>query len=217
VLDRPDHIAASPADRARAALLDDHTLTNAEVALRARAAPAQVASVRRALASYGVIPPASPPRRSFPAHVPLPRSPRVLAEGACVGVVPSPWTSDDPADRTRARLTCITGCHVAAACLSWALRAVPASDSAIYAGTGPSERRQLRAAAGLQRPNAVTAINAAKTCCPECGLPLSGENLITEPGRRPGSVRRRCRACTRARKAAAYAAGRRARGEARPA
>ncbi len=85
-------------------------------------------------------------------------------------------------------------------CLDWALRAVPAGDPAIYAGTGPSERRLLRAQRGLARPNAVQAINAAKACCPACGLPLSGGNLITEPGRRPGTVRRRCRACTRRRK-----------------
>jgi len=46
----------------------------------------------------------------------------------------------------------------------------------------------------------VAAINAAKQDCPECGLPLSGNNLITEPRRRPGTVRRQCRACTRRRK-----------------
>jgi hypothetical protein len=124
--------------------------------------------------------------------------------------------SDDPAERTHARIVCITECHVAQACLSWALRAVPTSDSAIYAGTGPSERRALRAQLGITRPNAVTAINAAKTVCPECGLPLSGPNLVTEPGRRPGTVRRRCRACTRRRKHAAYERRRRA-ATARPA
>jgi hypothetical protein len=199
--DRPDSIAPSPADRARAALLDDHTRSNAAIALACRSTPAQVASVRRALTGYGVLPVTAPARRAFPSPAPLPRQPW-LAEGSCVGVIPSPWTSPDPADRTRARLICITECHVAAACLDWALRAVPTSDSAIYAGTGPSERRLLRAQRGISRPNAVTAINAAKTCCGECGLPLAGPNLVTEPGRRPGTTRRRCRACTRARKTA---------------
>jgi hypothetical protein len=195
---------ATPADRCRLVLLDDASLSNREVAALARATTAQAADVRRRLTGLGVLAPQRVVTARFPQHVPLPRSPRILAEGACVGVIPSPWVSDDPGDRTRARLICITECHVASACLSWALRAVPADDSAIYAGTGPSERRALRAQLGLRRPNAVVAINAAKTCCPECGLPLSGENLITEPGRRPGTVRRRCRACTRARKHAAY-------------
>src|SRR5262245_14806026 len=111
------------------------TRSNAEIALAVQATPEQVASARRALVSFGVIPAQREPRRAFPQHVPLPRSPRILAEGACVGVIPSPWTSDDPANRTRARLICMD-CHVQAACLSWALRAVPTDDSAIYAGTG---------------------------------------------------------------------------------
>lgn len=202
--DRPDSIAASPADRCREAYASDPSLSPAECALVARASRATAASVRRALVSYGVLEPAREPPARFPSPVPVPRSPRVLAEGSCVGVIPSPWVSDLPADRTRARLICITQCHVAAACLDWALRAVPTSDSAIYAGTGPSERRLLRAQRNLRRPNATTAINAAKTCCPECGLPLAGPNLITEPGRRPGTVRRRCRACTKRRKHEAY-------------
>jgi hypothetical protein len=197
---------SSAADRARLGLVDDCTRSNAEIALAVQATPEQVASARRALISYGVIPPLREPRRAFPQHAPLPRSPRVLAEGACVGVIPSPWVSDDPAERTHARLICITQCHVASACLSWALRAVPVGDTAIYGGTTASERRVLRTAYGLQRPNGVTAINAAKTCCPACGLPLAGENLIEERGREPGKVRRRCRSCTRARKAAAHAA-----------
>jgi len=50
----------------------------------------------------------------------------------------------------------------------------------------------------------VAAINAHKVNCPECGLPLSGDNLITEPGRRPGTVRRRCRGYTRRRKHEGY-------------
>jgi hypothetical protein len=136
----------------------------------------------------------------------LPRSPRILGEGACVGIIPSPWTSDDPQDRAHAQIVCITQCHVIDACLRWALRAVPTSDSAIYGGTGPSERRRLRAELGITRGNGVARINAAKQACPECGLPLSGPNLIEERGRRPGTTRRRCRACTRQRKAAAHAA-----------
>jgi Transcription factor WhiB len=196
---------ATPADRCRLVLLDDASLSNAEVARLADAKPAQAGDVRRRLTGLGVLAPQRVVTARFPQHAPLPRSPRILAEGACVGVMPSPWVSDDPAQRTHARVICITQCHVAGACLAWALRAVPVDDSAIYAGTGPSERRALRAQLGLRRPHGVVAINAAKTCCPECGLPLSGENLITEPGRRPGTVRRRCRACTRARKAAAYA------------
>jgi hypothetical protein len=212
---RPDQWPAgpdgpsSPADRARLGLVDDYTRSNREIALAVQATPAQVQAARYALESCGVIPPQREQRRAWPQSAPMPRAPAVLMQGACVGILPSPHTSDDPAERTRARLICIE-CHVIDACLSWALRAVPTSDSAIYAGTGPSERRALRAQLGLRRPNAVTAINAAKTCCPACGLPLSGENLITEPGRRPGSVRRRCRACTRARKAAAHAAQREA-------
>jgi hypothetical protein len=126
-------------------------------------------------------------------------------QGACVGVLPSPWVSDDPAERARAREICAS-CHVQPACLSWALSAVPVGDPAIYGGCGPAERRRLRAALSITRPNAVAVINAAKQDCPECGEALSGCNLITEAGRRPGAVRRRCRACTQRRKAASYAA-----------
>ena len=196
-----DHIAPSPADRARLAFLDDPSLSTAEVALIAGCRLATAQDVRRRLAGLGVLEPLREPRRAFPQHVPLPRSPRVLQEGACVGVLPSPWTSDDPADRTRARLICITECHVQAQCLDWSLRAIGSGDSAIYGGVGPSERRALRAGRGIRRPNGTVALNRAKTACPACGLPLSGENLILERGRRPGSTRRRCRACTRQRKA----------------
>lgn len=200
----PDHIAPSPSDRARLVWLDDPSLTSAEVALLAGCRPATAANARRSLENYGVLEPRREQRPRFPQSVPMPRAPAALMQGACVGVLPSPWTSDDPADRTRARLICMTECHVAAACLDWALAAVPVSDSAVYAGTGPSERRALRAARGIKRPNAVTAISAARQSCPECGTPLAGENLITEPGRRPGTVRRRCRNCTRIRKHEAY-------------
>jgi transposase-like protein len=91
------------------------------------------------------------------------------------------------------------------ACRDWALRAIPASDTSIYAGTTTAAaRHRLRRALGIIRPNAVSAINAAKATCPECGLPLSGTNAITEPGRRPGTVRWRCRACTQLRKREDY-------------
>jgi hypothetical protein len=193
-------LSPSPADRARMVLLDDPGLSSAEVALRARCRPETAANVRRALEGYGVLAPRREPARRFPQHVPLLRAPRVLMQGSCVGYrPPGLWTSDDPAQRDRAREIC-ADCHVQPECLSWALRAVPVSDSAIYGAAGPAERRRLRAALGITRPNAVAVINARKTCCPECGLPLSGDNLITEPGRRPGTVRRRCRACTRRRK-----------------
>jgi hypothetical protein len=186
-------------------LLADPGLSNAEVALRARCTPDQAGNVRRSLVSFGVLEPQREQQPRFPQHVPLPRSPRVLAEGACVGwPAPVPWVSDDPAERTHAKIICITECHVIDACLRWSLAAIPTDDSSVYAGCGPSERRALRAQRGITRPNAVTAINAAKVTCPACGLPLSGPNLIEEPGRRPGTVRRRCRACTRRRKAEAY-------------
>src|SRR2546430_1372992 len=171
-------IADGPADRARAALCDDATRSNAEIALAIGASVDQVGDVRRALAALGVVEPLREPRRAFPQHVPLPRAPRSLQEGSCVGHPNARWwVSDDPAERELARRIC-DGCHVKAACRDWALRAVPASDTAIYAGTTAAARRRLRRALGITRPNAVVAINARKTCCPECGLPLSGDNLI---------------------------------------
>jgi hypothetical protein len=195
--------AGGPADRARVALLDDASRSNREIALAIGATTAQVAGVRRALVSYGVLAPLREPRRAFPAPVPMPRQPW-LAEGACVGHPHAHWwTSDITRERDLARQVC-GGCHKAPACLFWALRAIPTSDSAIYGGTGPGQRRKLRKMLGITRPNAVAAVNAAKECCPACGLPLAGENLITEAGRRPGTIRRRCRACTRIRKHEAY-------------
>ena len=195
--------AGGPADRARAALLDDASRSNREIALAIGATTAQVATVRRALVSYGVLAPLRLPPARFPEHVPMPRQPW-LAEGACVGHPHAHWwTSDDRAERDCARRVC-GGCHKAPACLFWALRAIPTSDSAIYAATGPGQRRKLRKMLGITRRNATASINAAKECCPACGLPLAGDNLITEQGRRPGTVRRRCRACTRIRKHEGY-------------
>lgn len=184
-------------------LCDDATLTNAEAAAMACASVAQAGDVRRRLIALGVLEPQREPRRAFPVRLPLPPMPW-LAEAPCVGHPKHWWTSDDPGERASAKAVCRTACHVRESCLSWSLRAVPVGDSAIYGGTGPAERRRLRAQRGITRPNAVAAINARKTWCPECGEALSGENLITEPGRRPGTVRRRCRACTRRRKAGAY-------------
>ena len=179
----------SPSDRARAALLDDSTRSNREIALAARCTATQAASVRRALEDRAVIPPnRAPPPARFPGHVPMPRSPRVLTEGLCVAnghPSPDAWAEPRHPDRELARMLCIEACHVQQICLSWALRAVPVSDTAIYGGATRSQRTVLRRQRGITRPNATTAINARKTCCPECGLPLSGENLITEPGRLP--------------------------------
>lgn len=199
-----DAYSSSPrtaADLARSALLDDATRSNPEIASALGITTDQVGDVRRRLVDLGVLAPQRVPRPSLPQHVPMPRSPRILTEGHCAGHEhPGWWTSDDPAERELATQVC-QSCHVSAQCLDWALRSVPIADTAIYAGTTASQRRRLRAQLGITRPNATAAINAAKTTCPECGLPLSGSNLITEAGRRPGSVRRRCPACTRRRKA----------------
>ena len=204
----------SPADRCRAALIDDPERSNREIALAARASPDQVASVRRALVSYGVLAPRRLPPARFPEHAPLPRPPWQLTEGLCVAAghpPPDAWTEPGHPDRQLARMLCREACHVAAACLEFALH-LPASDTAIYAGTTAADRTALRRQRGIAPPPpyGVPLINSRKTCCPACGLPLSGENLITEPGRRPGTVRRRCRACTQRRKAAAHAARREA-------
>jgi hypothetical protein len=194
------------ADLARSALLDDATRSNVEIAAALGITPDQVGGVRRSLVDLGAILPQRVSRPSFPQHVPMPRSPHILQQGHCVGHPhPGWWTSDDPAERELAIQVC-QSCHVAAPCLDWALHAVPSQDTAIYGGTTASQRRRLRAERGITRPNATAAINAAKTTCPECGLTLSGSNLITEAGRRPGSARRRCRACTRRRKHEARAA-----------
>jgi Transcription factor WhiB len=116
---------------ARAALIDDPTRTNAEIALAEGADVAQVGDVRRRLEGLGVIAPHRVPPARFPQHVPMPRQPWQLTEGACVGHPHAGWwTSDVPAERESARLICAT-CHVADACLAWALDAIPGDDSAI--------------------------------------------------------------------------------------
>jgi transcription factor WhiB len=209
-------LSPSPSDRCRAALIDDATRSNTEIALAARSTPDQAASVRRALEARAVIPPhRAPPPARFPEHVPFPRSPRVLQEGLCVAAghpPPDAWAEPRHPDRELARMLCREACHVQAICLEWALAAVPHSDTAVYAGTTRSQRAVLRRQRGYPASplSGVPLINSRKTCCPACGLPLAGENLITEPGRRPGTVRRRCRACTKRRKHAAHAAAREA-------
>jgi hypothetical protein len=154
VLDRPDHIAASPSDRCRLVLLDDHTLSNAEVALRARATRQLAASVRRRLISLGVLAPqrAAAPSR-FPRYKALPRSPRQLTEGACVGHPSADaWTSADPGDRAFARNVCWFACHLTEQCFTWSL-SLPADDLAIYgAGTAADRERARRQLAGKPVP-----------------------------------------------------------------
>jgi hypothetical protein len=73
------------ADRCRAALLDDPTRTNAEIAVAEGVDVAQVGGVRRSLVNLGVIAPQRVTPARFPQHVPMPRAPRVLQEGLCVG------------------------------------------------------------------------------------------------------------------------------------
>jgi hypothetical protein len=167
VWDRPDHIAASPADRAREALLDDPARSNAEIALAVRSMPAQVRAVRKALADYGLLPATPWPRRAPPRLKALPAAPRVLAEGACVGHArPDLWTSSDPAEREFARSVCLLACHVAAACFEWSL-SLPVDDRAIYgAGTADDRERVRRERAGrpLAFGKTTRGRNAARDC-----------------------------------------------------
>jgi Transcription factor WhiB len=152
----PDHIAPSPADRARAILLDDYTLTNAEVALRARVDRGLVKRVRYQLVSMGALPPSRVVQGRFPSLAAMPRPPRVLMQGACVGhPEPGLWTSDVPADRERAIGVC-RGCHVIGACLAWSL-SLPTRDHAIYAGLTARQRsRERYRRAGLPLPAHLT-------------------------------------------------------------
>jgi hypothetical protein len=143
VFDRPDHVAASPSDRAREALVDDATRSNREIAIAVRCQPVVVARCRSQLTDLGVLPPGPYERRGFPVLKALPRPPRILQEGACVGRDPAPWTEPDHPDREEARSVCRTACHVAEACLSWSL-SLPQSDRGIYAGTTSTERERLK-------------------------------------------------------------------------
>jgi Transcription factor WhiB len=144
VLGRPDHIAASPADRAREALLDDATRSNAEIAFAVRSTPQIVKAARAELASYGLLPATPYPQRRFPGHKALPRPPEALMEGACVGHPrPEAWTDPaTPADQITAALTC-AGCHVLHQCREWSL-SLPTSDLATYGGWGASDRERER-------------------------------------------------------------------------
>jgi hypothetical protein len=164
VLDRPDHIAASPADRARAALLDDPERSNREIALAVRSTPAIVGRCRRQLAGLGLLPASPYPRRSFPAHKALPRPPRILAEGACLGHDPDAWAEPGHPDRELARTICRTACHVRAACLEWSL-SLPQDDLAIYAGLTAADRIRInreRAARPLPFSATTAGKNAAR-------------------------------------------------------
>jgi hypothetical protein len=144
VWDRPDDIAASPADRAREALLDDPARSNREIALAARSTPQIVTRARKQLADLGLIPPGPHPQRRFPAHKALPRPPAALMQGACVGHPrPEAWTDPrSPADRILAAVTC-AGCHLLLPCREWSLH-LPGDDLAIYGGWGASDRERER-------------------------------------------------------------------------
>jgi hypothetical protein len=125
-------------------LLDDPTRSNAEIAVACRSTRQQVAAVRRQLCDLGVLIPPGPRPARFPAFKALPQPPASLMQGACVGhAEPDLWTSTNLRDREEAKAVC-AGCHVAAACLEWAL-ALPESDLGLYAGTTSSERFRIRA------------------------------------------------------------------------
>jgi hypothetical protein len=157
----PTYLGPSPADRARAALIDDASRSNREIALAVRSTPAIVKRARIRLTALGVLPPSPVPQRHFPAHKALPRPPRDLMEGACVGSPhPDAWAAGaDPADAILAAITC-AGCHVLLACREWSLH-LPQSDLAIYGGWGaPDRERERRARAG--RPIPFSATTAGK-------------------------------------------------------
>jgi hypothetical protein len=100
----PDHVAPSPADRCRAILLDDYTLTNAEVALRARVDRDLPRRVRYELVCAGAIPPSRVVEKRGPVFRPLPRPSWALTMGSCAGhPEPDLWHSDLPAERERAK------------------------------------------------------------------------------------------------------------------
>jgi hypothetical protein len=154
----PDHIAPSPADRCRLILLDDYTLTNAEVALRARVDRALVKRVRYQLVSVGALPPSRVVEKRGPVFKDLPRPPWMLTQGSCVagGHDPDLWHSDVPAERERAKAIC-RGCPVIEPCTTWSL-SLPSRDLAIYGGLSAADRERERAVrAGLPPPASLTA------------------------------------------------------------
>lgn len=88
-----------------------------------------------------------PPRTAAPRSL----MPAVLARGSCASSPhPEWWTSNGPDTRAAAARICLTRCAVQPECLHWATTSLPATDPAVWAGTGPRERtalrRQLRAA-----------------------------------------------------------------------
>jgi transcription factor WhiB len=159
---QPSLDGMSAPDRVRLVLLDDHTLGNREVAVLANATAAQVERVRRSMIDVGLL----MPRRVVAAHLrgfkELPRSPRILAEGLCVGhAQPDYWTSDDWHERQVAISVC-QSCHVLDACREWSL-SLPAKDQAIYAGlTSLGRARLRRQRAGLPEPANLVNANARR-------------------------------------------------------
>lgn len=84
---------------------------------------------------------------SQPLYVLAEPMPAELASGLCAapGADPDLWASTRPSDRQRAKAVC-GRCPVLGACRSWALAALPDSDSATYAAmTAPERRRQRQA------------------------------------------------------------------------
>jgi hypothetical protein len=71
----------------------------------------------------------------------------VLQAGLCTRHHdPGLWTATGRAQREAACNIC-RACPVLALCRAWAVAAVPSSDGAVYAATGPAERARLRRAA----------------------------------------------------------------------
>ena len=137
-----NQLSPMPADRARLGLLDDPERSDAEISIWAECSPAQVRVVRRGLVDLGVIAPRRVPEPRFPRYRGMPPSPRRLAEGSCVGhAQPDLWASEDARDRDEAKRIC-AGCHVADACLEWAMH-LPQYDLGIYGGLTASERIRL--------------------------------------------------------------------------
>jgi hypothetical protein len=155
--------------------------------------------VRQQLVNLGVLMPVRPLTPSFPAYTPLERMPW-LAEGACVGH-PTPDIFGAPAtaaERSAAKRICYT-CHVRLRCLEFAVQVLPRSNPGIWGGTTSSERSHIRRSRGIPpRPYGRPAIEAARTTCGVCDLPLSGPNLAVQR-RADGGTRRICRNCRRIR------------------
>jgi hypothetical protein len=152
----------SASQRIRLVLMDDSSLSNAEVAVLASATLAQVERARRSMIDVGLLLPRRVVATHFRGLKELPRSPRVLAEGLCVGHAQRDyWTSDDWHERQVAISVC-QSCHVIDACREWSL-ALPAKDTAIYAGlTSLGRARLRRQRAGLSEPAYLLDANARR-------------------------------------------------------